>query len=51
MSEYEMARIDQHETRIQALERRMDNIESSLSTIKWLIFCVMAEVPVGLVIL
>lgn len=51
MSEYEMARIDQHETRIQSLERKIDDLESSLTWIKFMIACVIAEVPIGMVIL
>ncbi len=46
MSEYEMARIEQHESRLQAVERKLDNVEQSLSSLKFLVFCVICEVPI-----
>lgn len=51
MSEYEMARIDQHETRIQAMERKLDDIESKMSSVRLMLMLIMAEVPVGMVML
>lgn len=51
MSEYEIARIEQHEARMQTLERKVDNIEQSLGAIKFLVFCIICEVPlVGVII-
>lgn len=51
MTEYELNRIEQHETRIQALERKVDELQSSLSSIKLMLFLIMAEVPIGIVVL
>ena len=46
MSEYESARIERHEARLQATERKLDNMEQSLSSLKFLVFCIICEVPI-----
>ncbi len=46
MSDYEMARIEQHETRIQTVERKTEMLENSLSSLKFLVFCIICEVPI-----
>lgn len=46
MSEYELARIEQHEARLQAVERKLDNVEQSLASLKFLVFCIICEVPI-----
>lgn len=51
MSEYEIARIEQHESRLQTAERELDKVEQTLANIKFLVICIICEVPiVGVVI-
>lgn len=46
MSEYEIARIEQHEARLQTAERKLDKMEQTLANIKFLVVCIICEVPV-----
>lgn len=46
MSDYEIARIEQHESRMQTLERKVDSMEQTLGNIKFLVICIICEIPV-----